>query len=261
MPYLNLDKYQTLYYKKTDGDLNKPCFVFLHEGLGCEKMWKSFPEELCLRTGCPGLVYDRIGYGQSTPLMSNRTVHYLHQYAFDELSVVLETLIPQRSYILVGHSDGASISLIHASQKPQNLIGVISMAAHVIVEPVTLEGIRIADDAWNSNKLDGLYKYHGDKTEQIFNAWAKTWLEPWFESWNIEYLLPSVDVPVLALQGGNDQYATEKQIQLIEEKVNGKVTPLLVRNCAHSLHTEATDKVSFLLMSRFILDVIFEIDL
>lgn len=256
MPYLNLDQHQNLYYKKIDGDVDMPYLVFLHEGLGCEKMWKAFPEELCKHTGCPALIYDRIGYGQSTALKKNRTIHYLHHYAFDELSVVLEALIPQRSYILVGLSDGASISLIHASQKPHNLIGVISMAAHVIVEQDTLEGIRIADDAWHSNKLNGLYKYHGDKTEQIFNAWAKTWLEPWFESWNIEYLLRSVDVPVLALQGENDQYATDKQIHLIEEKINGKVTPLLVKNCAHSIHTEATDKVSFLLMSRFILDAI-----
>jgi len=255
MPYLHLDQDQILYYRRIDGDFNKPYLVFLHEGLGCEEMWKSFPEELCKRTGCSGLIYDRIGYGQSTPLMSNRTVHYLHDYAFDELSIVLESLIPHSSYILVGHSDGASISLIHASQKPQNLIGIISQAAHVIVEQTTLEGIRTADVAWNSNKLDRLYKYHGDKTEKIFNAWAKTWLEPWFESWSIEYLLSSIDVPVLALQGENDEYATDKQIHLINEKVNGKVTPLLVKGCAHSPHTEAKEEVS-VIMSTFNLDVI-----
>ena len=255
MPNLNLNQDQILYYKRIDGDFNKPQLVFLHEGLGCERMWKDFPEELCKRTGCPGLIYDRIGYGQSTPLMSKRTVHYLHHYAFDELPIVLESLIPHRSFILVGHSDGASISLIHASQKPQNLIGIISLAAHVIVEQETLEGIRTAEVAWNLNKLDGLYKYHGDKTGKIFNAWVKTWLSPWFESWSIEYLLSSVDVPVLALQGENDQYATDKQIHLINEKVNGKVTPLLVKGCAHSPHTEAKEEVS-VIMSRFILDVI-----
>lgn len=260
MPFLNLDQHQKLYYRQIDGDVNKPHLVFLHEGLGCEKMWKTFPEELCKRTGCPGLIYDRIGYGQSTPLMSNRTVNYLHHYAFDELPIVLEGLIPQSSYILFGHSDGASISLIHASQKPQNLIGIISLSAHIIVEQATLEGIRSADYAWNLNKLDGLYRYHGDKTEEIFNAWAKTWLEPWFESWSIEYLLSSVDVPVLALQGENDQYATDKQLHLIDEKVNGKVTPLLVKGCAHSPHSEAKEEVS-IIMSTFILDVIADNDL
>lgn len=254
MPNLNLNQEQTLYYRKIDGDLKKPCLVFIHEGLGCEKMWKTFPEELCELTGCSGLIYDRIGYGQSTPLVKKRTVHYLHHYAFDELPIVLEKVIPNKLYILVGHSDGASISLIHASQKPKNLIGVISEAAHVIVEQATIEGICIAEAAWKSNKLAGLYKYHGDKTEQVFNAWAQTWLEPWFSNWNIEYLLSSIDVPVLAIQGENDQYATNKQIHLINEKVNGKVTPLLVKGCAHSPHSEANKEVSNF-MSTFIFDI------
>lgn len=48
-------------------DDHKPTLVFLHEGLGCLEMWKDFPEKLCQETGLNGFVYERIGFGQSSP--------------------------------------------------------------------------------------------------------------------------------------------------------------------------------------------------
>ena len=85
MAFLTLNDNQQLYYSRIAGadqqNTSLPVLVFLHEGLGCHAMWKGFPEALCQQTGCPGLVYDRIGYGQSSPLPRERTVHYMHDYA------------------------------------------------------------------------------------------------------------------------------------------------------------------------------------
>eukprot|EP01034_Spumella_vulgaris_P041994 gene41994-52054_t len=157
------------------GAASQPVLVFLHEGLGCAAMWKDFPARLCAQTGCQGLVFDRLGYGQSSPLRTGRSVHYLHRYALEELPQVL-ALLDGRPYVVLGHSDGGSIALIHAADQPSGLLGVVTEAAHVFVEEVTLAGIREARAAYGAGKLRGLSRYHGDKTDQIFGAWADTWL-------------------------------------------------------------------------------------
>ncbi|UTH74015.1 alpha/beta fold hydrolase [Chromobacterium sp. IIBBL 290-4] len=220
------------------GDASRPCLVFLHEGLGCEPMWKSFPDRLCEQTGLSGLVYDRQGHGRSAPFAKARSVHYLHESALNELPEILASQLPNRDYILIGHSDGGSIALLHAAEQACRLKGVITAAAHVFVEDITLAGIRQAVAAWRAGKLAGLSLYHGDKAEVLFHAWADTWLKPAFAHWNIEYALPSIACPLLALQGAEDHYGSAAQLDAIAGKSqNGRQIMLL--NCGHSPHLEA----------------------
>jgi len=251
MPKLNINSSEYIHYQLIEGDNTKPYLVFLHEGLGCVGMWKDFPKNLCQQTGCAGLIYDRIGYGKSSPLINTRSIHYLHEYALKELPLILNEVIPSKPFILVGHSDGASIALIYGAQKPNRLRGIISEAGHVMVENETCRGIKQADEAWQANKLDGLYKYHGKNTAQTFEAWTTTWLQPWFKSWNIEYLLPSINIPILVLQGENDQYASHAQVHSIEKHSGGEVYSHIIKHSAHSPHSEAKVDV-LLLMSSFI---------
>lgn len=234
LPYQNG---QELYYEKITGDERKPYLVFLHEGLGCVSMWKDFPQRLCAALGAPGLTFDRLGYGKSSPLGKPRSVHYMHEYALNELPFVLSRVIPEQDYFLIGHSDGGSIALLHAAEQPAHLRGIITEAAHVFVEPETLAGIRAAVDAYQAGKLRGLEKYHALKTDSIFKAWAETWLSAWFAAWNIEYALPSIRVPALILQGADDQYGTAAQVESIVEKTLG-ARSALIENCAHAPHAE-----------------------
>lgn len=221
-----------------DGKPDRPYLVFLHEGLGCTDMWKTFPEDLCTAAGCPGLVYDREGYGRSSRLRKKRTVHYLHDYAFNELPRVIDALIPEKPFILIGHSDGGSISLIFGSEKPVYLKGIVTEAAHVFVDLLTTNGVKEADTAYDEGRFKGLDKYHGDKTDQIFKAWSETWLSSWFRHWNIEYLLPSVKVPVLAIQGKEDHYGTLQQVESIVTGVSGRSWHYHVPRCGHSPHLD-----------------------
>jgi pimeloyl-ACP methyl ester carboxylesterase len=254
LPKLTIDENYSLNYNRIQGEMDKPCLVFLHEGLGCEAMWGSFPELLCKATGCPGLIYDRLGYGNSFPLGRAHTVHYMHEYALTELPKLLETVCPGTAFILIGHSDGGSISLIYGAARPPLLKGIIAEAAHVLVEPETIARIRSADEAWEKGMLKGLTKYHGDKTETIFKAWSTTWLTNWFKYWNIEYLLPSIEVPLLVIQGINDQYGSADQVHSIVSKSSGKAQLEMIENCGHAPHLEA-QLVVLELMSSFIAQI------
>jgi pimeloyl-ACP methyl ester carboxylesterase len=135
------------------------------------------------------------------------------------------------------------------------LRGVISEAAHVFVDDKAIAGIRMAKAAWAEGKLKGLAKYHGDKTAVLFRAWSETWLTEWFRHWNIEYLLPSIEVPVLVIHGDNDQYGSTDQVKSIACHASGHVQVEIVNNCAHAPHVEA-QPVVLRLMSDFIAQVI-----
>ncbi len=238
MGHLNLDADHVVYYELIQGNIRKPWLVFLHEGLGCISMWRKFPQRLCHKTGCPGLVYDRIGYGNSSPLNTGRTIHYLHDYALNELPGVINALIPGQPFILIGHSDGGSIGLINGATRHPLLKGIVTEAAHVFVEPETIEGIRRADEAFDRGKLAGLNTYHGGKTRQIFKAWSQTWMSDWFRHWNIEYLLPSVICPMLIIQGEDDPYGSKDQVRSILSKSSGPAESCLIENCGHTPHLE-----------------------
>lgn len=225
-------------YELIDGDPGKPYLIFLHEGLGCVEMWRNFPQRLCEKTHCPGLIYDRTGYGKSSPETDERDVKYIHNYALTELPQVIEFLIPHKDHILIGHSDGGSIALIYASEFTTHLKGIAVEAAHVFVEKETLRGIKLADEAYDRNGPGGLQKYHRDKTPAVFKSWSETWLSQSFKAWNIESSLPSIHCPVLVIQGKNDEFGTMKQVETITSKVAGNVYPHVLEGCGHAPHIE-----------------------
>jgi pimeloyl-ACP methyl ester carboxylesterase len=251
LPELVFSEKRTIHYQLIEGDSQKPYLVFLHEGLGCIPFWKDFPRLLCESTGCPGLVYDRTGYGKSSPFTRPRTIHYLHESAREELPKILEALAAGKNFVLIGHSDGGSISLLFGAERPSHLQGIITEAAHVSVDEKTLAGVRKAAQFRGQKKMAALEKYHGEKTEEIFRAWSETWLSDWFRPWNIEYILPSIDVPVLAIQGKNDHYGSQNQAKTIAARSGGPGRVEIIDNCGHTPHLEAK-QVVLDLMTDFI---------
>jgi len=244
-----------LTHRNADVEGSRPTLVFLHEGLGSIEMWHDFPAILAGTTACDCLIYDRWGHGRSDPLDVQRTLRYVHDEALDSLPEVLNHSNVDDA-ILIGHSDGGSIALIFAAEYPEILRGIITEAAHVFVEEITLEGIREALDIYNNTDLkQRLARYHGTNTEKIFRAWHETWLQPEFKSWDIQDCLPKVKCPVLVIQGEDDQYGTAAQVEAIAHQVTGPSKVLLIPNCAHIPHRESKDRVAQE-MTEFILGLL-----
>ncbi|MCP4439504.1 MAG: alpha/beta hydrolase [Aureispira sp.] len=220
---------------------NKPTLVFLHEGLGSLEMWRDFPDKLIAAMGLNAIIYERQGYGQSDPLELPRPVNYLEIEAQEWLPPLLEKL-EIKNPILVGHSDGGSIALVYAALHP--ITAVIAMAAHVYVEPVTIEGIKKVVAQYDPNVMGKkLEKYHGSKTADTFSAWADTWLRPDFLDWNIESFLPQITAPALIIQGKDDEYASPAHVDSILDGIGQHATALMVDNCGHSPHLQAKEQV------------------
>jgi pimeloyl-ACP methyl ester carboxylesterase len=205
-------------------DRQAPLAVFLHEGLGSVALWKDWPAQVCAAGGLRGLVYSRYGYGRSTPRPHGErwTPSFMHVQAEDTLPRLLAALgvggHGQR-YWLVGHSDGGSIALIHAAAHPERVAGVVAIAPHIMVEPLSIESIERARDAWRTTDLPArLARYHADP-ESAFGGWNDVWLSPAFRDWSIEAMLARLRCPVLAIQGADDEYGTLAQVEGIRARV------------------------------------------
>jgi pimeloyl-ACP methyl ester carboxylesterase len=223
--------------------VDRPTLVFLHEGLGCIELWRDFPETLCEATGCPGLVYDRKGYGGSEKFKGPWPPDYLQKESLTYLPELLNACHVDRT-ILIGHSDGGTIALIAAAIHGNLVCAVITEAAHIFVEEKTITGIRKAVEAFETTPLkEKLNRYHKENTETIFYRWSDRWLSSEFLKWNIERYLPNIICPILVLQGRDDEYGTPAQIQGIANQVSGPVSSKLIPDCGHVPHHQAKNVV------------------
>ncbi len=227
-----------------EGDAGKPVLVLQHEGLGSVSLWRDFPDRLADATGCPVLVYSRAGYGASPPISLPRPLTYMHDEADDVLPHIVAQL-EGRDHVLVGHSDGASIALIYAGGKPlAGLRALVLLAPHVIVEDISIDGIRTARNAWDTTDLRRkLERHHGNNVDNAFLGWNDSWLHPDFRKWDITEFLPLITVPVLVVQGRNDDYGTLAQLDLIERAAGGPVEKLVLDDCGHAPQNDQTAAV------------------
>jgi pimeloyl-ACP methyl ester carboxylesterase len=212
-----------------------PTILFLHEGLGSVAMWRDFPDKLAAATGAPALVYSRCGYGKSDALIGDRGVDYMHDEALTVLPQLREAL-GLDDVVLLGHSDGASIALIHAGAGKWPVRGLILEAPHVFVEDFTIASIAAAKHGYETTDLrDRLRRYHDD-VDGAFWGWNKIWLDPAFRTWNIEEYMSGVRCPTLAIQGIDDEYGTPAQLDAVARGIAGPFTPVMLADCGHSPH-------------------------
>ncbi|AZA53882.1 alpha/beta fold hydrolase [Chryseobacterium sp. G0201] len=232
-----------LYIEYDNSFKNKPTIVFLHDSLGCTQLWRDFPAKLSEATQCNVLVYDRLGYGKSFPMLSHERENNYMELEADLLSDLLKELSIDNA-VLFGHSDGGTIALIAASKYPQSVKAVICEAGHIFVEDITVKGVSDAFEACKTNDLpERLAKYHGDKVPMIVKAWTEIWLSDRFKSWNIEYLLKNITSPLLFIQGETDEYGTLDQVEKTVSQVSGSSEKYIIPNVGHTPHKEVPDLV------------------
>ena len=256
MPQVRIADKQLEYVWHGPGPEAAPTLVFLHEGLGCVALWRDFPARLARQTGCGALVYSRAGYGNSDPIELPRPVGFMHEEALVTLPQVLDAFAI-RAAILVGHSDGGSIALIHAGGVGDpRARGLILEAPHVLVEEMGLESIRaIAAEYRSGNLPKALARYHGQNVDATFWGWNDVWLNPEFRTWNIEEYLPKIRVPVLLIQGEDDRYGTLEQVRRIEAGCQGPVRTVMLADCGHSPHLEQPER-TIEVMTEFVKEVL-----
>jgi len=229
-----------------------PTLVLLHEGLGSLALWRDFPERLAASTGWPVFAYSRFGYGYSDPTPVPRPMTYMHHEAEVVLPEVLRGAGIKRA-VLIGHSDGGSVAAIAAGslQPGIELLGLVTIAAHFMVEDLNISSIRRIKAEYETGGLrERLARHHRD-VDVAFRGWNDAWLDPRFRDFDITGFLPNIRVPILALQGADDPYGTEEQLRVFEANVRVPITIQLIPGARHSPHAEATEE-TLAAISRFV---------
>jgi len=220
----------------------KPTLVFLHDSWGCVEMWGDFPVRLVEMSKLNALVYDRRGYGKSSPFeVRERTENYLHEEAHKLIKVLDACQIEHA--VLYGHSDGATIALLAAALYPDRIAGLILEGAHSFIEDSGKAAVlETRERARETSLLTSLEKYHGDKTAELFRLWHETWLSDYFAHWTIVPLLHRITCPVLAFQGEQDEFGSIEQLNVLKKEITSKVTIAEIRHAGHTPRKEAEEE-------------------
>jgi pimeloyl-ACP methyl ester carboxylesterase len=216
------------------GARQKAPLVLLHEGLGSVSRWRTIPEELNHATGRRTIAFSRFGHGRSAPPPNPRTPAFFHEEALEVLPQLLAQL-DAREPVLIGHSDGASIALVHAAHHPVSAL--VLVAPHVFVEEMTVNEIRRTREEFLASDLrERLARHHLDP-DAAFWGWCNVWLDPSFRSWTLEAEASRLTAPTLLIQGADDPYGSLAQLERIEALARGPTTRVMLPG-GHSPHLD-----------------------
>ncbi len=217
------------------GEDSGPAVVLLHHGLGSTRAWRGQIPALA-EGGFHVVAYDRWGYGGS----DTRPALDLPGFTtdLDDLHALLQQLnIPKTA--LVGHSDGGTIALYFAARWPEMVSCLVTVAAHIYVEPRMEPGIWGIRQAFDGDERfrKGLRQAHGDKFQSVFENWFGGWYKPEFLSWDMRTVLKQIRCPTLVVQGEEDEHATSQHARDIAAWIPGSEL-WLVPGAQHMLPQE-----------------------
>ena len=158
----------------------------------------------------------------------------MHEEALEVLPELLNALDIKKP-ILIGHSDGASIALIHAAY--HEITAVVAIAPHVFVEDMCLREIENARRAYLETDLRERMARHHRDPDAAFFGWNDVWLDPDFPHWDITSEVERITCPLLLIQGERDQYGTMAQLDAIAQRARGPVKRVHL-DCMHSPPSE-----------------------
>lgn len=223
---------------------DRPELLLLHEGLGAVSMWREFPAALAAATGCRTIAYSRRGFGRSSPREAPYTRRFMHEEALETMPRLRERLAIARP-VLVGHSTGASMALIHAGAARWDVAGVVAMAPLTDVEHSNVESILEARRHYEASDWRDKLGRHHDDVDGVFYGWNDTWLRPEFRDWNIREDIAGIRCPILAILGEDDEYSSVRQLEAIAAHARppARVRQLRIAGCGHAPHRDKPDVV------------------
>jgi len=215
-----------------------PTLVFLHEGLGSVRRGGTSPIGVAATTGCGVLVHSRYGYGRSDVLERAHRVDYMHRERSTSARAARQAR--HRRPLPVGHSDGGSIALIYAGAR-HPAKGLALLAPHVFVEDISVESIAKAKQAFETTDLPQSSRATTSIRRRPSMA-ERHLASSRFPCVEYRGIPADVRVPILAIQGQDDEYGTMRQVDAIAAQAGGPVELVRLAECAGIRRTATSRK-------------------
>jgi pimeloyl-ACP methyl ester carboxylesterase len=238
-----------LYFEVAGAESGYPV-VLLHHGLGSIYSWSEQIPAL-VEAGYRVIAYDRWGYGNS-----EQREQLCVPFFEDDLSDLdqLINFLKIRRAALIGHSDGGTIALYYAAKHPQLVSCIVTIAAHIYIEPNMHTGIDgLLKSYQNKERFrEGMHRAHGDNADIVFQNWYRAWVQQDNLSWDMRAILKLISCPLLVVQGLEDEHAFPKHAEDLAESV--PVSELWLANeVGHMLPQDAPQEFNRRLIA-FLLD-------
>jgi pimeloyl-ACP methyl ester carboxylesterase len=223
---------------ETAGPVDGPVVVFLHHGLGAIRSWKAQIPAFSA-AGYQVLAYDRWGHGNSAPREHWSMPDFEPDLA--DLEAVLSEL-GHRQVALIGHSDGGNIAMLYALTHPEQITGLVIIAAHIYIEPKMTSVIQTVKDDFEGDPLfrSKLKRVHGENTDKVFWGWFNGWTNPVIREWDMRFQLSKLTSPTLVVQGLEDEHATFQHARDLADSIP-QAELWLVPGAGHMLPQQVPD--------------------
>jgi pimeloyl-ACP methyl ester carboxylesterase len=122
------------------------------------------------------------------------------------------------------------------------MAGLVLMSPHFFVEDVTSASIVEVRKAYDTTDLrQRLGRWHNDSDATV-HGWTDVWLKNDFRAWDLTEDLAYIRVPILIIQGEQDQFGTMRQIEAAQEECYCPVEVLMLPDTRHVPYREAPEQ-------------------
>lgn len=271
--YLPFGKYET-YYRIVNPEGKKTPLLFLHGGPGSTHNSFEALDFLAYEDERPFIMYDQFGCGRSS-FDDGHPELYCKKTWVEELANLRKGLNLKKVHLL-GHSWGGMLAIIYLTDYPHEgiqsavLSSTLSSASlwdketHRLIKYLSKEDQKIIKECEKTGNYDspefqkasedylGMTVYapsrwkgkvppKGKSGKVAYKtAWGPSEFKPLGNLKDYEYTakLGKIDVPVLLLNGGNDE-STPYQNKVMYDRLKGKKKWVIFPDCLHKTYLEA----------------------
>ncbi len=209
MPFVRVHDYDMYYEDQGQGEP----LLLVHGGMGSSKAFAPYMQVYARRYRV--IVPERKGHGRSTGI-ADFPPDFLRRDALHLADFISGLGLKQVRFF--GHSDGGSIGLHLAIERPNVVRAMVLLAAHSHAETKTLQGLRLGHEAGCTPERRA---QSDPKQYDLTMAWFRHWLNPAGGTIDVRGTMAHICCPTLVIQGMEDAYATQAHAEDIARAIPG----------------------------------------
>lgn len=182
------------------------------------------------------------GHGESGKSFADSSMEKWINSLNKEINIYKEKY---KNIVLVGHSMGATLSILSYIEHKEYIKGIISISApiHVRVKVnIVLSSIKIALGNINENDMLTNHAYNAFSVDRCSILTYLRWIPRYIDLFKLiirsRKLLDKIEVPVLVVNAMNDELVSHRSLNVFEKKLNTNKKIINLQKSGHFYYDE-----------------------